>query len=817
MAAGATRRLRVIITGGAADVIERVIVELNRHGDDAVTVAEPANPGNLLRSVSGVEPPDALLCIGEPAAANLERLTGAAKAAGISRVIAVCRGSQRRPVPARRVRQRGQLRIRTGYVLGQASTGDTQRLFGAPVIFGVRGRQHPVQLIHHDDLARFVSTALRQPDWDGEVTLSAPVPVTAAEVAAALGKPYAELDARLWSALPDRLGLGPITGSAAPPGAVPAADLGFVVAYDSLDCLRDFHRANHQQVRLGRLRFDMPWRFRWLPAAPPRTAPAGEPQRHPAGRTGYTGEFDTTINPRYPAFTCANVAEAFPGPMTPLSLELAMAAMRATGRLAADIVQLTGELRRAVTEEQVGCFAHTIYVNLTVSDVASALLPGAGASAWRDLLFGAESGVDEALSDRLSLWSMVFRLPKIAVLLGGAVGESHRIAREARSCQRDPGFYSGCSDDALRSRLRWAHDDVVNAWAVAALASAGVVPIIGFIERVGGERLVSGLRGGTRNLASAGLMLGTYQLARQARENPAITATLRAADPGPALTALRSTHPRFAAQIDRVIAEYGHRGPAETELANPMFADTPRRFVAAIAKLVELPAQPPVPTPQLPTSPPLRVLAALGAQFQQARERVRDAAVRHTHTYRLIAREIGARLVERGVLDAPDDVFYLVRADLDGPPDRLRQLVSRRRAERQRLEHCRPPVHFVSYWQPQTPAAGTQLPPGGSLAGVAASAGSAKGRVRVLGADTLDELLAGEVLVAEHTDTGWTPFFCHAAAIVVDTGAQMSHAAVLAREFGIPCVVGAVHASRRLQTGQVVEVDGSAGRVIRLE
>ena len=73
------------------------------------------------------------------------------------------------------------------------------------------------------------------------------------------------------------------------------------------------------------------------------------------------------------------------------------------------------------------------------------------------------------------------------------------------------------------------------------------------------------------------------------------------------------------------------------------------------------------------------------------------------------------------------------------------------------------------------------------------------------------------MLVAELTDTGWTPFFSYAAAVVVDTGAEMSHAAVIAREFGIPCVVGCIEASRVLRTGQVIEVDGSTGRITRVE
>ena len=72
-------------------------------------------------------------------------------------------------------------------------------------------------------------------------------------------------------------------------------------------------------------------------------------------------------------------------------------------------------------------------------------------------------------------------------------------------------------------------------------------------------------------------------------------------------------------------------------------------------------------------------------------------------------------------------------------------------------------------------------------------------------------------MVAESIDVGWTPFFSYAAAVVVNTGAKMSHAAIVAREFGIPCVVGSKTGSRALRTGHVVEVDGASGRVRRVE
>jgi phosphohistidine swiveling domain-containing protein len=245
-----------------------------------------------------------------------------------------------------------------------------------------------------------------------------------------------------------------------------------------------------------------------------------------------------------------------------------------------------------------------------------------------------------------------------------------------------------------------------------------------------------------------------------------------------------------------------------------MFADAPARLLEIVSKIV-VSADRPVEAPPV-MGRRLRIAAGLAGRAQRLRERVRDATVRHTHQYRLIARELGARLAQRGVLEDPDDVFYLVRDELKNPPADVRAMVSRRRAERARLEIDRPPLTFVERWQPQT-GHGTELAAGESLQGVGVSAGVAKGPVRVLTVDSLDDLEPGEVLVAAFTDTGWTPFFSFAAAVVVDTGGEMSHAAVVAREFGIPCVVATSTGSRALHTGDTVEVDGTTGIVTRVE
>ena len=409
---------------------------------------------------------------------------------------------------------------------------------------------------------------------------------------------------------------------------------------------------------------------------------------------------------------------------------------------------------------------------------------------------------------------MAWRLPRMVAAIAGAASETRRMDREARRQQRDAAYYAGLTDEQLQCQLRCIRDEVVNAWAVAGLASLAVVPIVAIIEKQAGKRFATQFRGGTENLVSAGLIQGAYELGELACADASIATILAESDPCVALNRLEAEHPRFAARLHGIIAEYGHRGPGETELMNPVFADSPARLLEVVVKLIRTAERTVQPMP--PASPKLRLLARLGAGFQQSRERARDAAVRHTHCYRLITREIGSRLARDGVIQHPDDVFYLIRDELVHPPADVRRRVTRRRAEQARLTKYRPPMNFVQRWEVRAEDF-TEVSPGESLSGIPVSAGIAKGRVRVLTADLTSELQPGEVLVTEFTDIGWTPFFAYAAAVVVDTGAEMSHAAVVAREFGIPCVVGSIVGSRVLRTGHLVEVDGSSGCVLRVE
>jgi rifampicin phosphotransferase len=193
---------------------------------------------------------------------------------------------------------------------------------------------------------------------------------------------------------------------------------------------------------------------------------------------------------------------------------------------------------------------------------------------------------------------------------------------------------------------------------------------------------------------------------------------------------------------------------------------------------------------------------------------------------RACARRLGEHLVDVGAIDAPDDVHFCTRdeliAALAGQGNRIVE-VGRRRELWQRQRRLTAPLTLgrparligdVIDRAVQQARGASQIPEG-ALVGHPASAGRATGPVHVVhGPDDVAGFADGDVLVAKATAPAWTPLFARAAAVVTDGGTLAAHASLVAREYGIPAVVGAGDATRRLHTGQLVTVDGTMGVVI---
>ena len=205
-------------------------------------------------------------------------------------------------------------------------------------------------------------------------------------------------------------------------------------------------------------------------------------------------------------------------------------------------------------------------------------------------------------------------------------------------------------------------------------------------------------------------------------------------------------------------------------------------------------------------------------------EQVRELTIAWPAMRRAVLR-IGEALAARGLIVQADDVFFLTRAEalaaLDSDPWPRSVDVASRRATRAEQASLMAPMFvgklnrmLMSMWENAPRVFGAVRSDTALVSGTPASPGRATGSVRVIrGQHEFDELQLGEILVAPLTAPGWTPLFTRAAAVVTDVGSVAAHASIIAREFGIPAVVGCGDATGRLRTGMRVTVDGTTGNV----
>jgi pyruvate,water dikinase len=186
---------------------------------------------------------------------------------------------------------------------------------------------------------------------------------------------------------------------------------------------------------------------------------------------------------------------------------------------------------------------------------------------------------------------------------------------------------------------------------------------------------------------------------------------------------------------------------------------------------------------------------------------------------RASARRLGTCLVDDGALDDPADIFFLTKDEVcAGRWEGARDLVALRRARHEEYERLDLPVSWQGMPEPRPvemeDAAGAQ---GSVLGGVGASPGVIEGVVRVVTDSSDANVEPGEIVVAHTTDPSWALVLFMSSALVVDIGGRLSHAAIVARELGVPCVVDTKVGTRFLRTGDRCRVDGDTGQVELLE
>jgi pyruvate,water dikinase len=291
--------------------------------------------------------------------------------------------------------------------------------------------------------------------------------------------------------------------------------------------------------------------------------------------------------------------------------------------------------------------------------------------------------------------------------------------------------------------------------------------------------------------------------------------------------------PKVAKAWCDFLDRHGHRGPGELDVAVPRYRERPRLLMEQVAQLSRAlegssgddhersRREREQATAELAAAASARgwlagrrfrrwcrVIEALGG----LRESPKFHIIQVVDAVRTRALAEGERLAAAGRLDRPEEIFDLWLEDLADPGADLRVLRGSRRRGIDRLARARElPRVFDSRGRILGPP--PRPPREGELCGHPVSPGRVRGRVKVLHSPEEKPLYPGEVLVARATDPGWTPLFVHAGAVVLEVGGVMQHGALVAREYGKPCVAGVERATERLRDGALVEVDGAAGIV----
>ena len=358
----------------------------------------------------------------------------------------------------------------------------------------------------------------------------------------------------------------------------------------------------------------------------------------------------------------------------------------------------------------------------------------------------------------------------------------------------------------------------------------------------GTDHDLGALFSGVGDVASAEPGLRLLDLAHHVRQSPELAAAVKQSR---SLDELRAHLDRsedgrsFARDLDGFLTRFGLRAAREAELSTPRWGEDPAFVLGVLQSHLDAPVL-------LETRPLLterrrlreeattRLLGRidpvsrrlLGLLLEHAlgtarlREALRTEVIEILGLYRRVFLAVGRRLVGDGVLATADEIFYLTVTEVreylgDGVDPGLGLRAATRQAQTRAFEQSpAPPDSFVVREGDPTPEESPiDDADGPLLTGTAASPGARTGRVRVVADPMRAPLKHGEILVARQADAGWTPLFLVAGAVVLETGGPLSHACVIAREYGVPVVTCLPQATRRLHDGDLVVVDGDRGLV----
>jgi nucleoside-diphosphate-sugar epimerase len=545
-----------------------------------------------------------------------------------------------------------------------------------------KNSEQTVQLLHLDDLVRFLALAVNT-NTTGVFDLAAPGTINRAHARELLGAGH-----HPWR----RIGTWPQLTSEMNTTAL-QHNWQFEFSWSASDALADTARgligrkldAGGAADLAGHL--PLPWE------PTPRSGPANGAPLHCAAPDGLEGEFDDRIDPRFPVFSAAPLAATLPGPLTPITLDVQLGGLRMANRVIAQAMALEEVVAHEWAERAIAVFGHRPYVGVSVGAIAAGWLPGwdeqtviehalAGTPVG-ELLPQGRSPLAEGLLKSAAKATVATRT---LAMLRHLKSDTRAYTDAATAEHLDAAQLSSLSDAHLQARIRLLRDRIQQGWALTALWLIDTGITAAALKHTAAHTPVPGVHA----LLQSHLVAGqTAELAALLRCDPRLVALAERGD----LAGIRAIAPHTAAEIDSAVSRIAHRGPGETELADPVFDDDPAMLLVAAAATLSGPAP-------VPESPPATLTERLAVDARLSREAAHDTTMRFTHELRITLREFGSRRVRADSVDTLDDVYYLTCDELLAMPGDARLRIKRRRAERERFQAIHLPTVIENAWQP---------------------------------------------------------------------------------------------------------------------
>lgn len=581
---------------------------------------------------------------------------------------------------------------------------------------------------------------------------------------------------------------------------------------------------------------------------------------------------DSLASDRYPVYSRANAGEVAPHPVSALSATMALGGPGELGYRDAYIA--AGTFRPDEFEADrpncVAFFGGYMYLNMSLTRIYGVRMPGMTPEMVDAQYFGDMPGITPYAAEARP----TDEDPDASAKLGGYLAELFATvdlpdlradqAQIARLVAARPHL-GALGDQELVDHARSFMPLFRRLFCRHILVSAGTGVGLGtasaICAAVGHPELSMALFSGLGEVDSAAPSWALWDLSRLAGGSPSLRTAITTYGTGQrpiddftaALSELShggdEAATMFADRWHTFLDRFASRGPNEWDLRADTWGTNPRLVLAA---LVPMMAAPDADSPQVRTerrvAERVAALATMrhllegaddmtrgtfeagvqcGQVYAAGRERTKTHCIAVVHEMRLALDELARRHVGTGALDHRDQLFLLTERELDDfvrVPGDFTDVLRQRDVTYRELFDVEPPfvthgvpTHWTT-WPRRTVRDAEPLAAGAVLNGIGGCPGVARGRVRIV-TDPGDPrgLEPGDVLVAPLTDPAWTPLFVTASAVVVDVGAQITHAVIVSRELGLPCVVSVTGATATLRDGALVEVDGGAGTVTVIE